>query len=121
MTAASTYLAVFAGSRSSPRWRAWEGLSAAERQAKEQAGLAAWSAWTERHRNAILVPGGPLGKAQHIDGEGRRDLSNTLCAFVVVRADSPQAAAQMFAQHPHFTIFPGDAIEVMPILAVPPA
>ena len=87
MTAASTYLAAFTGSRSSPRWRAW----------------------TERYRDAILVPGGPLGKAQHIDGEGRRDLSNTLRAFVVVRADSPEAAAQMFAQHPHFTIFPGTA------------
>ena len=121
MTSASTYLAVFTGSRSSPRWLAWEALSAAERQAKEQAGLAAWTAWTERNREAILVPGGPLGKAQHIDSEGRRDLSNTLCAFVVVRADSPEAAAQMFAQHPHFTIFPGDAIEVMPILPVPHA
>jgi hypothetical protein len=87
MSAASTYLAAFTGSRSSPRWRAW----------------------TERYRDAILVPGGPLGKAQHIDGEGRRDLSNTLCAFVVVRADSPEAAAQMFAPHPHFTIFPGTA------------
>lgn len=87
MTAASTYLAAFTGSRSSPRWRAW----------------------TERYRDAVLVPGGPLGKAQHIDGEGRRDLSNTLCAFVVVRADSPEAAARMFAQHPHFTIFPGTA------------
>ena len=109
MTAASTYIAVFTGSRSSPRWRAWEALSAAERQAKEQAGLAAWSAWAERYRDAIIVPGGPLGKAQHIDGAGQRDRSNTLCAFVVVRADSPEAAARMFAQHPHFTIFPGTA------------
>ena len=121
MTTASTYLAVFTGSRTSPRWRAWETLSAAERQTKEQAGLAAWTAWTEQYREAIVVPGGPLGEAQHIDGEGRRDLSNTLCAFVVVRADSPEAAAQMFAQHPHFTIFPGDAVEVMPILPVPHA
>jgi len=25
----------------------------------------------------------------------------------------------MFQNHPHFAIFPGDAVEVMPVLAVP--
>ena len=33
--------------------------------------------------------------------------------------DSHEAAALMFDQHPHFTIFPGDSVEVMPVLAIP--
>jgi hypothetical protein len=37
----------------------------------------------------------------------------------VVRADSPEAAAKIFEKHPHFVIFPGDAVEVMPVLPIP--
>ena len=40
-------------------------------------------------------------------------------AFVGVRAESPEAVARRFARHPHVTIFPGDAIEEMPILDPP--
>jgi hypothetical protein len=36
-----------------------------------------------------------------------------------VRAESQEAAAQLFIQHPHFTIFPGEGVEVMEILPVP--
>jgi hypothetical protein len=38
-----------------------------------------------------------------------------------VRASSPEAAAKMFEGHPHFHIFPGEAVEVMPLLPVPGA
>jgi hypothetical protein len=41
-------------------------------------------------------------------------------AFVTVRAESQQDAAEMFRGHPHFTIFPGDADEVMECLPIPP-
>jgi hypothetical protein len=40
---------------------------------------------------------------------------------MVVRAASHEAAAKMFEGHPHFTIFPGEAVEVMPLLSVPGA
>jgi hypothetical protein len=40
-------------------------------------------------------------------------------AFVVVQAESHAAAAAMFEQHPHFTIFPGDCVEIMPVLPIP--
>src|SRR5690606_32693605 len=47
---------------------------------------------------------------------GMSDAVNELTAFVVVRAPSHEAAAQMFEGHPHFTIFPCDCVEVMPLL-----
>jgi hypothetical protein len=40
---------------------------------------------------------------------------------VVVSADTHEAAARMFLQHPHFALFPGDGVEVMECLPVPGA
>jgi ribosomal protein S17 len=36
-----------------------------------------------------------------------------------VRAESYDEAAKMFLEHPHFMIFPGDAVEVMECLPIP--
>jgi hypothetical protein len=36
-----------------------------------------------------------------------------------VRAESHAAAVKLFENHPHFTIFPGESVEVMPILPIP--
>ena len=32
-----------------------------------------------------------------------------------------EAAAKLFENHPHFTIFPGESVEVMPVLPIPGA
>ena len=42
-----------------------------------------------------------------------------MTAYVIVEAESHEAAAEMFAGHPHFTIFPGDAVEIMECLPMP--
>jgi hypothetical protein len=65
--------------------------------------------------------GGPLGKTKKISGSGIEDVSNAMGAFMVVRAESLEAAARLFEQHPHFTIFPGESVEVMPVLPIPGA
>ena len=38
---------------------------------------------------------------------------------MVVRAASQEEAAGLFEHHPHFTIFPGQSVEVMPVLPIP--
>jgi len=119
MSANDTYLAVFIGSRTSPRGKAWMALPEAERRAKEQEGVAAWKAWVEKHQAAIAAMGGPLGKTKRITGGGVEDVSNQMGAFAVVRAESHEAAAKLFENHPHFAIFPGEGVEVMPILPIP--
>ena len=53
MTTNDTYLAVFLGSKTSPRMKAWMALPEAERRAKEQEGMAAWKAWVEKHQAAV--------------------------------------------------------------------
>jgi len=114
-----TFLAVFLGSKTSPQMTAWNALSDAERRAKEQKGMAAWKAWVEKHHAVIGEMGGPLGKTKKVDQGGIGDTHNHMGAFTVVRADSHEAAAKLFEGHPHFTIFPGESIEIMPILPIP--
>jgi hypothetical protein len=114
-----TYLAVFLGSKASPKMAAWNALSETERKAKEQEGIAAWKGWVEKHQGAIQAMGGPLGKTKKIDGKGIADIANEMGAFTVVRAASHEAAAKMFENHPHFAIFPGERVEIMPVLPIP--
>ena len=115
----NTFLAVFLGSPSSAKMAAWNALPEAERQVRSQKGIAAWKDWVARHQAAIVTLGGPLGKTKKVSAAGVADVSNAMGAFTVVRADSHEAAAKMFADHPHFTIFPGEAVEVMPVLPIP--
>ncbi len=121
MSTNNTFLAVFLGDKSSPKMAAWNALSEAERKAKMQEGIAAWKAWVEMYQAAIVGMGGPLGKTKKISDRGIEDISNMLSAYTVVRADSHEAAAMMFEKHPHFTNFPGDSVEVMPVMPIPGA
>jgi hypothetical protein len=121
MSTNDTYLAVFLGSKTSARMTAWMALPEAERRAKEQEGIAAWKAWIGKHQAAVSAMGGPLGKTKKVTERGIEDVSNEMGAFMVVRAESHAAAAKLFENHPHFTIFPGESVEVMPVLPIPGA
>src|SRR5262245_39945183 len=114
-----TYLAVFLGSKTSPKMAAWNALPQSERQAREREGMAAWKARVDRQQSAILGMSGPPGKTKQVEAGGVADIAHELGAFTVVRAASHEAAAKMFANHPHFSIFPGERVEIMPILPIP--
>lgn len=120
MTQDATYLAVFTSNKNSPRWRAWYAMSEEERRAMDERGLAALAAWDAAHKDVIVYEGGPLGPTKRTSPAGIADVVNELTVFVVVRAPSHQAAAEMFAGHPHFTIFPCDSVDVMPLLGPKP-
>ena len=108
MNANNTFLAVFLGSKTNPRMTAWNAMPEAERLAKQKEGIAAWKAWAEKHQSAVVGMGGPLGKTKKVSQRGIEDTSNEMGAYMVVRADSHEAAAELFERHPHFTIFPGE-------------
>jgi len=121
MSTSNTYLAVFLGSKSSSRRVAWDALPEGDRRAKEREGMAAWKAWVEKHHAAIVSMGGTLGKTKKATQRGVDDTTNDMGAFTVVRAESHEAAAKLFDNHPHFSIFPGDSVEIMPVLPIPGA
>ena len=121
MSTNNTYLAVFLGSKTSPKMTAWNVLPETERRAKESEGIASWKAWVEKHQGAIVGMGGPLGKTKKVTQRGIEDVSNEMGAYTVVRAESHEAAAKLFENHPHFIIFPGESVEVMPVRPIPGA
>jgi hypothetical protein len=82
-------------------------------------GMAAWQAWMQQHRGQIVDGGGPLGKTKRVTKDGVADVRNNIAAYVVVEADDQDAAAALFENHPHFAIFPGDGVDVMPCLPIP--
>ncbi len=47
------------------------------------------------------------------DNRGIRDIPSNMGAFAVVKANSHLEAANIFLDHPHFTYFPGDGVEVV--------
>jgi hypothetical protein len=75
MSPNDTFLAVFLGSKTSPRMLAWNALPEGERRAKQQEGIAAWKAWSEKHHGAIVSMGGPLGKTKKVTQRGIEDSS----------------------------------------------
>ena len=121
MSTSNSYLAVFLGTKDGPKRRAWDALSETERNAKEQLGRAAWGAWMQKHQAIVGAVGGPLGKTKRASPGGIEDTTNSLAAFVIVEAESHEAAARLFEGHPHFSIFPGDAVEIMPVKPIPGA
>jgi len=84
-------------------------------------GMQAWGAWMAAHAGQIVDVGGPLGKTKRVSAAGIADTSNNIAAYIVVEADSHEAAARLFESHPHFSIFPGDGVDVMPCLPIPGA
>jgi hypothetical protein len=112
----STYLAVFLSNKAGPKWQAWNAMSPEEKQAKDEIGLAALKAWDEKHRDVIVYDGAPLGGTKRATADGITDAVNELTVFTVVRAPSHEAAARLFLDHPHMTIFPCHAVEIMPLL-----
>ena len=111
------FLAVFLGSADA--MQSWNDLPEAERASLMDQGVRAWYAWVDRYRDQIVFEGGPLGVTKSISRSGITDIRNDMSAFMVMRAESHEAAAKLFEGHPHFTIFPGDSIEVMECLPIP--
>lgn len=116
-----SFLAVFTGTPEAMAQSEWGRLTEAEQQARTPLGIQAWHAWMDANKAQTEVPGCPIGKTLRVSANGTGRASNNICGYIVVRAESHEAAAAMFVNHPHFAIFPGDAVEVMECLPVPGA
>jgi len=113
------FLAIYLGTPATRAKSGWDQLDPAKRKQREEAGIRAWHDWMTTHKSAIDVAGGPLGKTKRVGAKGVSDSRNAMTGFVVIEAESHEAAARMFEGHPHFTIFPGEAVEVMECLPNP--
>ncbi|OYV01564.1 MAG: hypothetical protein CFE45_04285 [Burkholderiales bacterium PBB5] len=113
------FMAVYTGSPDAMQRAGWDQLSPEVQQQRMAAGIQAWHAWVKAHQADIVDLGGPLGTTKRVSAQGVADVRNALSGYTIVRAESHEAAARLFEQHPHFTHFPGDAVEIMAVLPVP--
>ena len=113
------FLAVYVGTAGATEKARWNEMPEDERNDIEARGMQSWMAWGQAHEGAILDGGSPLGSTKRVGPDGVTDTSNTMAGYVIVAAESHEAAAAMFENHPHFAIFPGDSVEVMECLPLP--
>ena len=114
------FLAIYIGTDAAVARSRWNELDEKSRKAREASGIKAWMEWGGAHSAAIVDMGTPLGKTKRASHEGVSDIKNAMTGYVIVEAESHEAAARMFENHPHFTIFPGDSVEIMECLPLPP-
>ena len=80
--------------------------------------MKAWDKWMKDHEKDIVDKGQPLGKTKRVTAQKISDVRNDLNFYVIVKADSHEAAAEMFEDHPHLQI-PESSVEIMEIPEMP--
>ncbi len=91
----------------------WAKTDPAFRQAEEQKMRAAWGKWMGEH-SKMVISMEVGGKTKRATASGIADTKNDIHLFAFVEAESHDAAAQAFENHPHLQI-PQSAIEIMEV------
>ena len=113
------FVALYTGSASAFERAKWNEMDAQTRKQREDAGMKAWHEWGVKHARSIVDQGSPLGRTKRVGKDGITDITNPIAGYVIVQAESHEAAAKLFEGHPHFAIFPGDSVEIMPCTPIP--
>jgi len=81
------------------------------RKVEEQKMQAAWGKWMSKHEKMItLTEAG--GKTKRVTASGISDTKNDIILYSFVEAESHEAAAKAFENHPHLQI-PQSSVEIM--------
>ena len=99
---------------------AFRAQAKSKQEATDNLGLKAWNEWSERNAAAIIGTDVMVGKTKRVTKSGIADARNQIAGFLIVEAADIIAAAGLFLDHPHITVFPGDGIDVMPDVTGPP-
>src|ERR1700753_968336 len=79
-------------------------------------GMAAWGQWMNDHAKSVVDGGGPLGQTLKTSKSGVAPPKTYVAGYTIIEAESQEAAAKMFEGHPHFSIFPGEGVEIMEVM-----
>lgn len=95
----------------------WMKKPEAERNAEMKQMEGDWQAWKQKFAVMIKESAG-LGKNTQVSSSGATPLKNDLMMYTVVEAETPEAAAEIFRNHPHLAI-PQATIDIMPSNSMP--
>ena len=91
----------------------WAKTDPAIRQPEEQKMQAAWGKWMGEHAKMIISTEAG-GKTKRVTAGGVADTKNDIILYSFVEAESHDAAARAFENHPHLQI-PQSSIEIMSV------
>ena len=89
----------------------WMKKPEAERKVEEEKMKKDWDDWMTAHADTVLNTIA-LGKTKRISASGIEDVKNDMMLSSYAQAESAEAIAETFKDHPHFGI-PGATIEIM--------
>ncbi len=89
----------------------WMEKPEAERKEAEDQMKGEWDAWLGEHANAVQNTVA-LGKTKSVSAAGVADTKNGFMLSSYVAAESLEAAAELFKDHPHLKL-PGATVEIL--------
>lgn len=89
----------------------WIATDPAKRKAAEDEMKGEWHKWTAANAKAIIDTNA-CGKTKSVTSDGVSDTRNDITLYSIVEAESQEAAAKLFVNHPHLQI-PRSSIEIM--------
>ncbi len=94
---------------------AYHGGKAPESQEEIDKTMAAWGAWMEANKTALVDPGNPVGMSKTVSASGIADNggANPLMGYTIVSADDIDAACEIAKSNP--MIADGGTVEVAEI------
>jgi hypothetical protein len=96
----------------------WKKTAPEKRKAAEEKMQGDWKKWMSNHAQIFVDKGAGVGKIKRVTAQGSAGGRNDIMLYAVVQADSHDAAAKMFEDHPHLGI-PSASIEIMEIHPLP--
>lgn len=91
----------------------WSKADPETRKAAEQKMQGEWKKWMGDHAK-MITDTGVGGKTKRVSSNGTSDTKNDIILYAFVAAESHEAAAKAFEDHPHLQI-PQSTIEVMEV------
>lgn len=96
----------------------WAKADPETRKSAEQKMQAEWKKWLADHSEMIARTEAG-GKTKRIAASGVSDIKNDIMLYSFIEAESHEAAAKVFENHPHLQI-PQSSIEVMEVRSMGP-
>jgi len=93
--------------------QAWSTTDPSERKAAEEKMRGEWVKWMDAHAK-MIISSDAGGKTKRVTSSGVSDTRNDIMLYSVIDAESHDAAAKSFENHPHLQI-PQSSIEIMEI------
>jgi len=92
---------------------AWSTTDPDKRKIAEEDMKSKWIRWMDAN-SAMIISTDAGGKTKRVSSSGVSDARNDIHLYSIVEAESHEAAAELFKNHPHLQI-PQSSIEVMEI------